>query len=204
MALINCPECGKQASDKAPVCPNCGYPISEIKSADNNPDNKEEHGSKKTTVVILIALAVILLAVAAYLTVRLLSDGTSNETAQAETVVETEKEKTEEEIIDEMLQGRWKYEFMSFVSYFDFSNGRIVDYMLLSGKEVKSNEGSYRIDTSNSTVYICWDNIKIIGGENNGEVRPNTDELPYPYTIENGTLALHCDLGSTVIDLIKQ
>ena len=28
MALIKCPECGKQISDKANVCPNCGYPIS--------------------------------------------------------------------------------------------------------------------------------------------------------------------------------
>lgn len=27
MALINCPECGKQISDKAISCPNCGYPI---------------------------------------------------------------------------------------------------------------------------------------------------------------------------------
>lgn len=27
MALINCPECGKQISDKATACPNCGYPI---------------------------------------------------------------------------------------------------------------------------------------------------------------------------------
>ena len=27
MALINCPECGKEVSDKAPTCPNCGVPI---------------------------------------------------------------------------------------------------------------------------------------------------------------------------------
>lgn len=27
MALINCPECGKQISDKAESCPNCGYRI---------------------------------------------------------------------------------------------------------------------------------------------------------------------------------
>ena len=27
MALINCPECGKQISDKAHNCPNCGYPL---------------------------------------------------------------------------------------------------------------------------------------------------------------------------------
>lgn len=25
MALIRCPECGKEVSDKASVCPNCGY-----------------------------------------------------------------------------------------------------------------------------------------------------------------------------------
>lgn len=27
MALINCPECNKEVSDKAPACPNCGVPI---------------------------------------------------------------------------------------------------------------------------------------------------------------------------------
>lgn len=27
MALIKCPECGKQISDKAASCPNCGCPI---------------------------------------------------------------------------------------------------------------------------------------------------------------------------------
>jgi len=27
MALIKCPECGKEISDKASACPNCGYPM---------------------------------------------------------------------------------------------------------------------------------------------------------------------------------
>lgn len=31
MALIKCPECGKEISDKAASCPNCGFPISETK-----------------------------------------------------------------------------------------------------------------------------------------------------------------------------
>lgn len=30
MALINCPECGKEISDKAASCPNCGCPLSKI------------------------------------------------------------------------------------------------------------------------------------------------------------------------------
>ena len=29
MALINCPECGKEISDKATTCPNCGNPIAQ-------------------------------------------------------------------------------------------------------------------------------------------------------------------------------
>lgn len=28
MALMHCPECNKEVSDKAKACPNCGYPIS--------------------------------------------------------------------------------------------------------------------------------------------------------------------------------
>ena len=31
MALIRCPECGKEISDRAPSCPNCGTPFNEKK-----------------------------------------------------------------------------------------------------------------------------------------------------------------------------
>lgn len=34
MALINCPDCKKEISAKAPNCPNCGCPI-----RDNRPQN---------------------------------------------------------------------------------------------------------------------------------------------------------------------
>lgn len=30
MALINCPECGKQISDKTHACPNCGFPMNDL------------------------------------------------------------------------------------------------------------------------------------------------------------------------------
>lgn len=35
MALINCPECGKEVSDKAIQCIHCGYPL-QTNSVDNN------------------------------------------------------------------------------------------------------------------------------------------------------------------------
>ena len=42
MALINCPECGKEVSNRAVSCPNCGLPLQ------NNPQtessNKQDLG----------------------------------------------------------------------------------------------------------------------------------------------------------------
>lgn len=35
MALIKCPECGRQISDKANICPNCGHPIAYENVKDN-------------------------------------------------------------------------------------------------------------------------------------------------------------------------
>jgi len=38
MALINCPECGRQVSDQAKNCPDCGYPINEEIIIYNEPE----------------------------------------------------------------------------------------------------------------------------------------------------------------------
>jgi len=35
MALIKCPECGKEVSDKASACIHCGYPLAEEKTENN-------------------------------------------------------------------------------------------------------------------------------------------------------------------------
>lgn len=37
MALIECPECGGQVSDRAPACPHCGVPIANSASTGANP-----------------------------------------------------------------------------------------------------------------------------------------------------------------------
>ena len=35
MALITCPECGREVSDRAKTCPNCGFPITKSEEMDN-------------------------------------------------------------------------------------------------------------------------------------------------------------------------
>lgn len=49
MALIECKECGKQMSDKAECCPNCGCPIEEMLNfdTDNRNDNNPQPSKKE-------------------------------------------------------------------------------------------------------------------------------------------------------------
>lgn len=41
MALIKCPECGKEISDKSKQCIHCGYPLDELKNETSNIINNE-------------------------------------------------------------------------------------------------------------------------------------------------------------------
>lgn len=41
MSLINCPECGKEISDKSEKCIHCGYPIRNIPYICENINGKD-------------------------------------------------------------------------------------------------------------------------------------------------------------------
>lgn len=48
MALIKCPECGKEISDKAPACIHCGFPLSLLKEQSQESLDKENKIIKKS------------------------------------------------------------------------------------------------------------------------------------------------------------
>ena len=51
MALIKCPECGKEISDKAPACIHCGFPLSLVeKQNEPNVTTLKDDGIKESTV----------------------------------------------------------------------------------------------------------------------------------------------------------
>lgn len=61
MPMINCPECGKQISDKADKCPNCGYPLNKVQTT---PQATEVKTKKKTGLDILIAILLFIIPLA--------------------------------------------------------------------------------------------------------------------------------------------
>lgn len=55
MALIKCKECGKEISDKAKVCPNCGAPL------EKGEFHKELTAAKRVLIVVIILLLIVIL-----------------------------------------------------------------------------------------------------------------------------------------------
>lgn len=58
MALIPCPECGKEVSDRSPRCIHCGYPLG-------------KRGAKRSALLIIAVIAALVLAAAVYCGSRL-------------------------------------------------------------------------------------------------------------------------------------
>ena len=65
MALIKCPECGKEISDKAEICINCGIKISDIENLHEVSQKKEQEiiqqqsNKTKSTIGLVIAIIVV-------------------------------------------------------------------------------------------------------------------------------------------------
>lgn len=59
MALISCPECGKEISDAALACPHCGHPIQEPQPQDAPPSSRKNKRSIIIAACVLVLIAVV-------------------------------------------------------------------------------------------------------------------------------------------------
>lgn len=77
MALVNCVECGKEISDKARWCPQCGYPYEERRSVETAHEKASgrtffsEMWRKRYTIVGMLALVMLLLIAVSFCSVVL-------------------------------------------------------------------------------------------------------------------------------------
>lgn len=86
MALINCPECGKEISDKVKACPHCGYPFVEEQLGDTltAPQQVELTGLKLPTKnyknILIIGLVSLVVIIAAVFGIRYLQERKAQKT----------------------------------------------------------------------------------------------------------------------------
>lgn len=94
MALINCPECENEISDKAVNCPHCGFPVTtnnqlegqndiDVQMSENNTLTRRKP-SKKVLVIIVVVICAIVIAIVAAITI--MSNKNKNERESAEQI----------------------------------------------------------------------------------------------------------------------
>lgn len=79
MALIKCPECGKEISDKTKKCPECGYPIKKL--------NKKS-GTKRKIIISLIIVIGIIFIISITVIIIKLSNGKLTQQVEQQTQTE--------------------------------------------------------------------------------------------------------------------
>lgn len=131
MALIKCPECGKEVSDSARNCPSCGYPLIASETTENNdnslkkstqvnmpiqPTKKKKGGCLGgclITVVIFILFIVIVAVIGGNsMTNSIKTDTPTNEVAKEKGAAETTE--AEETSVAETEAKKEKLEILSY------------------------------------------------------------------------------------------
>lgn len=87
MALIKCTECGKEISDKASVCPNCGCPVEqmskpEISNATSVKQTKNKKLNKILDKMLIVTFSLLAVALIILFFVNSISKKAKNEAFQ--------------------------------------------------------------------------------------------------------------------------
>ena len=96
MALITCPECGKDVSSTAKACPHCGCPITQKEAIDNKMVNHEPATSDNNSTHVWALIGVAVLAIFIIIVVSL-SDSSSSYDSRSSYSYEEERQSEEYE-----------------------------------------------------------------------------------------------------------
>lgn len=133
MALIQCPECGKEISDQATTCPSCGCPIK------NEAPNTKKAGNKK---MLLTALAIIVV-VAVVGTAAFLFLGKNDYNVKHKGLGYLISIGMEKKEIEELLGNGTKYgEYYEYIDgmTISYSDGK-VDYISIDNRQWETPKG---------------------------------------------------------------
>lgn len=96
MALINCPECGKEISDTCESCIHCGYKLS---NDSDSKDSKNNQSNKKKT-----SMIVILLIIVAIIGIGIVSILVVNSIRENNRIEQEKQEQLQEQLLEQQKQ----------------------------------------------------------------------------------------------------
>lgn len=218
MALIKCPECGREVSDKAAKCPNCGMPLSEVhvetqRSSNNGAGKKIEQSlsqkEKKRIPTWLLAIIIVgsLLIVGGIVFFCFLGVSSNSEAVQEEEIAEIVFPKITERGVGPFLLGSSMFEIPVKGSFYDtlllnkhysaFAYSK--SYHDLSEKEVQEFKQEWGDDfevlecVGEATVIKDCDTLMTINYTEEGVIT-SIEVLSNKLILENG---VHVGLSST-------
>lgn len=166
MALINCPECHKEISDKVKVCPHCGYPlVSESNNA--NTQRVEVIGIKinsqkiKPIIISIIVVAIVILV--GFLIYKNISK--NNYITNLGTITQ------------KMLEGGVIAEELTDLARDVWRNTIYKEYSARTEKYTFSSSGNYNSDFNASLRSLAHDPDVILKKTDLKNIREEVDEL---------------------------
>lgn len=103
MALINCPECGKEISDTCESCIHCGYKLT---NNSNNTDSKDKKANKKKVPIIAILLIIVIIigiGIASILIINSIRENNRIEREKQEQLLEQEEKEAKKLTYEEEI-----------------------------------------------------------------------------------------------------
>lgn len=198
MSMVECPECGKDVSDNASTCPNCGYGVKEhffkIKNEEIKKQNEEKHKKQQEQTIkklkIIIPISVLLICVIVGMIIN-------NHILAGRTVF-----KTEDEMISYLSKcDNWKYDNKYTDEYMIFYNtgfAEVISDFWTYGEigKYSPKRGKFSIGINNYFISNTGDVIEI---EKEGDNKWYKTNALRP-KLENGGRALSVEISASSIE----
>ncbi len=131
MALINCPECGKEISDKSEKCIYCGFPLNNSKESETSGNTVQESKQKNNKIKIYVLVGILVAFIAVVIGILV-----------AKKIDQDKKEKTYAAAVEELDNKQIAAAKELFISIGDYSDAQ--DYVeLLTSKISGVSDDTY-------------------------------------------------------------
>lgn len=158
MALIKCPECGAEISDKCEKCIQCGYPLKK--------NNLNSGFNRKKIIVVIVCVVIVALIVGCcvFFSVQINNHRNDMITQElAEEITENATEKSIEKITENQTQEPTKKETMELFNLVGMNKDEAIEYL----KDINLN---YEIEEICSNNDNCYNIVLLQSPSDNEEI----------------------------------